>query len=183
MINLMPTETKRQIRAGRVNVILLRYIIVLACALAFLVLIAGVAHIILDNTKANAQAVINANQTKTTDADDTVAQVAALNASVSSGKQILDSEVDYSKILTSIGALVPKNVIINKLTLTSASFGTPISIQLFAKTSADLTAAQTSFTGSALFTGVTLPSISQSGGNAQYPASATMTATLNKVAL
>ena len=51
MINLLPPEEKRQLRAARTNTLLLRYNLSLVGAVVFLGLAIGVTYVYLSNTK------------------------------------------------------------------------------------------------------------------------------------
>ena len=90
MINLMPDEAKKEIRAARVNVVLIRYSIIIFLAFLFLVLLQLRSYVALTQAKDSAQQLINANDTKAAVYSSTKAQVDALSSSLSETKSILD---------------------------------------------------------------------------------------------
>jgi len=183
MINLLPEETKLEIRAARLNVILLRYIIILGLAVAFLVVVTFGSHFVLGTVEASAQTVINSNQTKASSFGSTQSEANALTANLQNAKSLLDANVDYTKILTSIAALVPNGVVLDKLAISPSTFGTPTSIQAYAKTTQAAIALKNAFSSSPLFTNVSFQTLSSTTGITGYPVNAQLAVTFNKGAL
>jgi len=64
MINVMPDDTKKQLRAARANVTLTRYILTSLVAFGFLVAILFGSSFVLAQTQTSAEALIEANDTK-----------------------------------------------------------------------------------------------------------------------
>lgn len=182
MINLLSDERKDEIRAARVNVILIRYITIVIVAIAFLLGSLVLSYTILEFTRQSAEQQIAANDIKSDIYRETRAQVETLGQSLQTAKTIFDSEIPYSEVLTGIGGLMPPGTIMDTLTLTSASFaGTPMSLKVYAKTSSDALALQGRFQSSPLFSGVSFQTIEESDTTIDgYPVSVTMSFTLNK---
>ena len=107
MINLMPDDAKKEIRAARVSVILLRYIVVVLLAFVFLVLLLAGSYLVLTQTKNSAKTLIEANSTKAEVYSSTKAQVDTLSSSLIETKSILDQEILYSNVLINIGQQMP----------------------------------------------------------------------------
>src|SRR5689334_1332719 len=114
MINLMPDDTKKELRAARVNVLLIRYMGVIFLAFGFLVLILFGAYLLLDQTKLSAQRLIDANDTKAEVYSSTKTQIETLSNQLSEAKGILDQEVLYSNVLAHIGQQMVPGTIIDK---------------------------------------------------------------------
>jgi len=184
MINLLPDNVKKEIRSARVNVILIRYIIVIILAFAFLVLLLAGSYVVLTQTKMSAQQTIDSNGTKAAVFSSTKAQVDALSSSLGETKTILDQEVLYSNVLMNIGQQMPAGTVIDKITLDATSFtGTPITLKAYAKTTDDAVALRSKFQSSPIFTNVNFESVSDSaGGISGYPVSVSMTLTITKAA-
>jgi Tfp pilus assembly protein PilN len=180
MINLLPEESKKEIRAARTNVTLLNYIIILFLGIAFLVLICIGVYFVLTNTQADAERLINVSKSKSASYTSVAAQGSALRAGLSSAKTILDQEVVYTKILTGIAALMPSGVVLNSLNLSPSVFGTPTTLQFFAKTTKDALALKDSVQTSPLFSNVSFQTLSNSSQSSDYPVSATLSVTINK---
>jgi Tfp pilus assembly protein PilN len=182
MINLMPDNAKKQLRAARVNVLLVRYMGIIFLAFLFLVFILFGSHLLLNQTKASSQQLIDANDTKAEVYQATKTQVDALSAQLSEAKAILDVEVLYSKVLINFAQQMPAGTIIDKLSLESSSFsGTPLTLKVYAKSTDDAVALRDRFQTSQFFKDVSFQTITDnSGGIEGYPISATMTLTLDR---
>ncbi|MDB5160477.1 MAG: Fimbrial assembly family protein [Candidatus Saccharibacteria bacterium] len=184
MINLLPDETKKEIRAARVSVILVRYVAVVILAFVFLVLLLAGSYFVLTQTKNSATQLIDANSTKAEVYSSTKAQVDALSSSLAETKSILDQEVLYSNVLMNIGQQMPPGTVIDKIALDASSFtGTPLTLKAYAKTTNAAVALREKFQSSPIFTNVSFQSISDtSGGISGYPVSVSMTLTISKAA-
>lgn len=178
MINLMPDETKRQIRAGHTNLTLLNYMVVLICATAFLAVIIVGVYLVLTGTKTSAQAHIDDSQSRTTAYKTVEAQATALRSGLATAKTVLDQEVDYSKIITGIAAALPDGVVLGALNLSPSTIGTPIVLQAYAKTTDDALALKQKFQSSPYLGNVTIQSLTTSGGSADYPVSISVGVTI-----
>jgi Tfp pilus assembly protein PilN len=183
MINLMPDDAKKEIRSARVNVILTRYIFIILFAFGFLILLLGGSYVVLTQTKASAQRLIDANGTKAEVYSTTKAQVDALSSRLSETKSILNQEILYSNVLMNIGQQMPAGTVIDSIALDTASFaGTPITLKAYAKTTNAAVALREKFQSSPIFTKVNFESVSGTTGIDGYPVSVSMTLTVTKAA-
>lgn len=180
MINLLPGESKRQIRAARTNVILLRYIFIVGLAIGFLGVVIGGTYVILTNTKTSAQATIDANSAKTSEFGSIQAQAQALKTSLQNAKTLLNEEIQYTKLITSIASITPDGVVLDGLSLSPTTIGAATSIQAYATTTEAALALKDAFQASSLFSGVTIQNISTSNGITGYPVNIVLGATINK---
>jgi len=182
MINLLPDDAKKQIKAGRTNVILMKYLFTLGISIAFLAAISIGSYFVLLGTKTNAEAIMS-NNTSNTNAYSTVqAQAASLRSSLSTVKTILDQEVVYTKVITNIASSIPTGVVLESLTLSPTTFGQPVTLQAHAKTTDAAIALKQQFQSSPLFSGVTFQSLSSATTALSdgYPISVTLSLTINK---
>ncbi len=180
MINLMPTEDKRQIHAARTNVVLLRYIIIVVLTFLFMLAALGFSYSILTGVKSAAQRVSQNNVSEVSANTQANIQVKQLQSSLSSAKTVLSNDIDYPKVLTRIGAATPPGVILSTLTLNSTTFGAPTTVQFLVKTNSAGTALQSKLQASPYFAGVTLQSLQSNSGNPAYPFTASFTLTINR---
>lgn len=79
MINLLPPESKRELRAARSNTLLLRYNIFLLGALAFLFLATGIVYVYLSDAKTKAERTVAENQVRTANYSAVERQAAAFD--------------------------------------------------------------------------------------------------------
>ncbi len=184
MINLLPDAAKREIRAARTNVKLVRYILVLAAGIAFLGIVTFGVYTVLMGTKASAESIIQSNESKTSSYASTEAQAQSLKTSLANAKNILDKEVQYSKVITGIAALMPSGTVLESLTLTPTTFGTPTTLTIHAKSTDDALSLKDKFQTSALFSNVSFVSLTNSAQSqsTSYPITAVMSLTINRSA-
>ena len=181
MINLLPPETKRELRAARSNTLLVRYNLFLVGAMVFMVIAIGIVYVYLSNTKAAAEQVIAENKAKVADYVTVETQAKEFRTNLQTAKQILDQEVNYSKVVLEFASVMPAGTILETLTLDSATFGTPITLNAKAKNYESALALKDSFQKSDLFTDVHFQSISGSVDTG-YPISVSLNVTIKKEA-
>lgn len=179
MINLLPPETKTQLSAARANRLLLRYNILLLAALTFLIVAIALVYIYLGNAKASAEATMAENISRAGDYDSVDAEAAAFRQSLASVKQILDNDVAYTNIILEIAGVLPQGVVLDRLNLDSATFGTPTTLTANVTDYATVLQLKDALQQSSIFTNVSIQTISNEG-TGQYPLSATLSVTIQK---
>lgn len=181
MINLLANERKSEITAARVNVIFMRYIGITLLAFLFICGAFYLSKTLLDDTMKSAASLIETNDVKAGVYADTEQQVQVLSGQLNEAKSVLDQEIRYSKVLVTIGQLMPAGTILGKVTLSNATFaGTPVELKAYAKNASDASLLQSQFQNSPLFSQVTLQGTDASGGIDGYPVEITMSISLNK---
>ncbi len=180
MINLMPSDEKRQIRAGRVNVILMRYIIISVCTFVFLLMAIGFAYYILTSVKQSADNLLSNSHTQALATSNASTQLRQFQNSLGQAQYSFSTDLNYTNALSRIAALMPSGVVLSSLSLDATSFGTPTTIQAIAKTNAGISDFQAKLQSSPYFSGVSLESITSTSGDPAYPVSASIAATINR---
>lgn len=186
MINLLPPEDKRQIRAARSNTLLLRYNILTLGALVFLLVAAGIVYFYLVNVRATAERTIEDNQARVAGYQKVRTEADTFRANLSTAKQILDKEVAYSNVVLEISKLLPRGVILRELRLDSQTFGTPTTLSAQARSYESAIALKDAFSSSPLFSDVHFQSITSEGSDGEsgsYPYSVTLGLTISKEAI
>lgn len=183
MINLLPATEKRQLQAARTNTLLIRYNIALLVAIAFLGLAMAVVYFYLGATKATAEQTIADNRVKAASYAEVQSQAQVFRSNLSIAKQILGSEVTYSKVILSIASLMPAGTILERLNLDSSTFGTPTVLVAQAKSYENALALKDAFQKSSLFSDVHFQSIAASpAGETTYPFTVNLAVTFKKEA-
>lgn len=132
MINLLPIQEQKQIRAGRANVILRRYFI---SSVLFIALLAGAAagfYLMLMQSKANAENEVNESRQKIAEYQPVQKEITAFKNNLSIGKTILNSEIHYSKIIPAIARTIPAPMKLAGLEIGKESFGGELSLTVYA---------------------------------------------------
>lgn len=176
MINLLPDETKKQLRAARTNVILARYTFIVLLAAAFLGIVLAGSYVLLTQTRSSAQELIAANDTKAEVFSETQQQISVLSSDLSEARIILDQQKSYASVLRALGQSMTAGTVIDEVELTPQSFtGAPISVTLYATSSEATVALGESLRSSGVFSNINIESVSEQGGIEGYPVSATIT--------
>lgn len=179
MINLLPPEEKRQLRAARSNSLLLRYNIFLIGAVLFLGVAVGITYVYLSTTKTNAESIIGENRAKVTSFASVQAEADVFRGNLTTAKQILDNEVVYTKVMLAIAALMPSGTVLDKLSLDSQTFGTQTILAARATSYDNALKLKEAFQSSPLFSDVHFLSIT-SGGLSPYSLTVSLNVTIKK---
>lgn len=183
MINLLPPEYKRDIGAARANTLLLRYNVILLATLAFLLVANGIVFAYLTTTKATGERVMEENQSKVSSFSVVEAQASVFRQNLATAKQILDREVNYTKVILAVAQLMPSGVVITNLTLDSATFGTETVVVAKARNYDQALALKDAFSQSSLFSDVHFQSINASDTASDgYPITININVTFKKEA-
>lgn len=183
MINLLPPEEKRQLRAARTNSLLIRYNFFLLGAVAFLGLAVGITYVYLSNTKASAEQTISQNDAKVVSYAPVAAKAQQFRSNLSVAKQILNQEVAYTNVILAISRLLPGGVILEDLNLDSKTFGTETTLVAQAKDYSSALRLKNSFQNSPLFSNVHFQSIASNDGQTSgYPVTVNLNVTIKKEA-
>ncbi len=181
IINLLPNETKKQMRAARINALLAKYIGVLLISVIFLALACVTSYFFLINSKATAEKVITFNQTKSDSYSSVLSQANAINASFSVASSIISQQISYSDIIMGIGAALPSGVVLNSLSVSKDNIGTPIVLKLSAQNAEKATELKANFQKYPLFSGYIFQSSTlNSSGSGGYPVEITIGITITK---
>ena len=181
MINLLADERKNDIRAARVNVILSRYIAIILMALVFMMAVLFVSYTVLQNTMSTAQTRIDSNDVKADIYSNTKAQVDTLSSKLADTKSTLEQEISYSKVLTTLGQVMPEGTVIGSFELNEASFtGSQMELKTYAKTNEGAVVIAEKLRASPLITQVSLQSTDTAQGIEGYPIGVNLTITLNR---
>lgn len=182
MINLLPHEEVRQLRAARTNVLLVRYNILLAVAVVFLLVAISITYFQLTRSKEIAQDTIDQNTTRSSSFAPVENQAKQFRTNLGTAKQILDREVTYTNVVLAIAKVLPSGVILDNLNLDAQTFGTPTTLVAHAKTYESALALKESFQTSKLFSDVHFESISSGDASAtpDYPVTVNLSVTIMK---
>ena len=180
MINLLPTEERRQLAASRTNSLLLRYNIFMIGVLAFIGLAIGVTFVYLSNTQATAEHQIAENQARVSSYNDIQQQETSFKTNLTTARQILDKEVVYTKAILTIANMIPSGVVLQSLKLDAQTFGTETVLTFQAKTVDDTLALKKAFENSKVFLNPHFQDINTSGGQGDHPVTVNMNVTIDK---
>lgn len=185
MINLLPNNSKKQLKAARSNAILRRYYLLVAISATLLAAVFGVGFkVTFDqevkyiNAKQQSEAESVKYQQVRKAAEDFGKDLAA-------AKTILASDVRFSQLITDIASVIPPGVILGNLTLnTQESTSAPLTINARAKTYDDTVKLKNSLEASPIFENVSILSAgvgdATSAGSTSYPVTVSLSAKFSK---
>lgn len=184
MINLLPDEYKKEIRAARMNVILLRYNFITLAGLAILMLTCAAFYFALTGTKDAAQANDAQNTAKANSYASTKQLASEYEQNLTTAKKILANQVNYTDLVLGIAALMPKGTVLDGISLTENDFGNTTVLSARSKDYDAATRLKTNFEKSDLFEDVHFQSLTDAAdANAgSYPITITISVKIiNKV--
>lgn len=184
MINLLPYDTKQQMRAAHANSILLKYMVFLGFAIGFLALACATVYFLLLNNKVLAEELAKSAQpTKAaTSYSSAKQQVETMRTSFTTAKSILDQQTIYSNIITEIAAALPAGIILDKLSLNNSTLDAPITLETSALSAANVPKMKENFEKSTLFSNYSLQGIeTDQNDSSGYPVTIKVNVTINKV--
>lgn len=186
MINLLPHDDRRQLRAARTNVLLLRYSIGLVFASIFVGLTTVVMYLLLTSLKQSAESVITSNQSKVANFSTVQAQADEYRKNLAAAKTVFDAEIQYSRLYLEISHALPAGTALDVLDLNTSSIGKPIQLPVKIQGEQQAGALLTSFRGSAVFNNTaSYGTLTMNTGedNDKYPYILTVNVTINKGAV
>lgn len=181
MINLLPPDQLRELRAARANTLLLRYNIFLVGILVFVVLALIVVYFYLTTIQSAAETTKRDNDAKVTSYAHINTEATAFRSDLANAKSILDKEATYSKTVLMIASQLPSGVVLDTLNLDASTFGTPTVLALKARDQNAALAAKEAFQKSPLFSDVHFTSLSTSKGSSDnYSVVANLSVVISK---
>jgi len=115
MINLLPNNDKQNIRAARMNVLLIRFVVIQIFSVAFLVIIFVIFYVVLNQIRTSAESM--SVQTQNNQAGVVSQQYQSTINKLNSATTLLSSGLAYSKTLTELGSLTPTGVMLEPITI------------------------------------------------------------------
>lgn len=182
MINLLPDDAKRDIRAARTNVLLLRYNVLTLASIGGLLLICVFFYIILSANESSATTKTSDNSAKAATYEKTRAAADEYKKNLSIAKTILGNSVNYTSVVFAITNLLPSGVVLDNLNVSATDFGKQTTFLAHAKSYDQAEKLKENFQSSKLFSNVYFQSIAkEESSDSSYPIAVTLSAQLNKV--
>lgn len=181
MINLLPPEHKKELRAARVNVALRRYVLLEIVGVGLLAATIAATFVIMSMARTNAEQEIVDNTTRASDYQAVDKQATEFRSNLATAKAILDKEVQYSKVILEISKNIPDGIILDVLSLDATTFGSPTTLSAKAKSYDHALELKSRFESSDIFSNVYLESVAQSTDtDTKYPVDVRINVTINK---
>ena len=191
MINLLPPEAKKQIRAARFNVVLRNYIVMLTITGVLLAATFAIGFWVTINDKSLAETNKASSQAAAAEYQETRKAAEDFAKNLNTAQAILATNVSFSKLITDIATNVPSGVILSNLSLggSTAAQNTPVEINAKARSYNDAVRLKDSLEASPIFENVRLTNITDTppaqGGQGdptaqRYPVNVTLNVQFTK---
>lgn len=181
MINLLPTNEKREILAGRTNRLLVRYLFLLLIVIVMTLAAFGFVWYYLETTRSASQARIEENEASSRQLLSRQQAIASFKTNLKTAKTVLDKQVNYSTILLRVSSTIPAGVVLNQLTIDPATIGTPTTITARARSESALLKLKDSLTQSPYYSDAQFGTITKADDSSDgYPYQISMTVTYAK---
>ncbi len=154
MINLLPREQQKEIRAAHTNTLLLRYLILLVGALLFLFFAMVVTYFSLNTTARQADDTKAQNERAATGYRETQAVATVLRSELSVAKSLFENEIRYSKVFVRLSALLPEGTALDSLEIDETAFTAPVKLAVNNKGEQEARRLQESFSASTYLSNV-----------------------------
>lgn len=187
MINLLPQESKKQLRAARNNAILRRYYQLIIGAALLLAAVFGVGFKVTFDQENDYKALKERNDKEVTKFQDVRKAAQDFSSDLDVAKTILASDIRLSETITSIATVIPSGVILSNLTLnTQDTTNAPLTINARAKTYQDAVALKNNLEASPIFENVSIQNAvtgqPEDEITTRYPIAVTLSAKFSKTA-
>lgn len=188
MINLLPPDSSRQLRAARHNNILLLFIIGGGVTIALIALVYVATFALMKSTELSSTASSEESKGRITKFNQVEAQAKEYSNNLKLAKTIFDSELSYTTALRKISSALPAGTVLQTLDLNPTTTTQPLTISVLAKTPADAFKVKDSLEKAGVASGITIASISsgeaapgeQAATTSDYPVSLSLNLTFDK---
>lgn len=177
MINLLPYDNKRQTKAARHNVILLKCLIFLIFAIVFVTLACwATSSFIKDDTNSQEDSAKTSD-----DSSNMLSQAETIRSNIATADNAITQRVDYSNVIATLAAAMPTGAIIDVLSTNGSTINTPIQLVLHASADSKGNELKANLDKSDLFTNVTIKSVTPATTTLSgYPYDISLTVLVNK---
>lgn len=128
MINLLPREKLRQLKAAQQNTLFIRYTTLSMISLVATVIIFGVTFIFLKAAEHQGNMTAEQNTTKLASYSSVRQEAKDYENNLKVAKHLLDQNIPYTNALLNIASAIPQNTILQSITLSPASVKSPFTL-------------------------------------------------------
>lgn len=172
MINLLPPDSAKQLRAARHNATLLRFVIANGVVLGLIVLVYAIAFGLMKATELSSLASSTENQERIAGFHETEKTAKAYTANLKLAKSIFDSELSHTTALHKIASALPEGTVLTSLTLDASTVSQPTSLVVLAKNQAAALSVKKHLEDAKIASNITISSITTETASAEANAPA-----------
>jgi len=178
MINLISKQYRQQLAAAQRNVILRKYLVILGI-IEIIVAVVFIGSIVMLSQSADAyRADTERYKPQLKEYENTVSLAAKYNKNLTTASSLFQEEIRFSNVIGAINSVLPTEVRLSNLQLTTAALSKPIELTFTAKNNGDALQLKNNFARSSTFKDVYIKS-TQASGNTDYPIQVMIVTTLD----
>lgn len=195
MINLLPPESSRQLRAARHNTILMRYVVGFSITLGLIALVYVGVLGLMRAAEVNSSSSSEASKQKIDRFASTAAEAKSYTSNLAMAKAIFASEPSYTSALQRIAQALPSGTVLQTLNLSPADISKPVTLTILAKTKQSALAVKSNLEQQKVARDITIANLSEGGSpgqpqggattgpSSEYPVTISLNVTLDKTIL
>lgn len=183
MINLLPPDMLREMRAARTNTVLRRYLVTSFAALLAVIVIFGVSFYFNQQQYQHYQQQRQESQQNLAGAGDIKQRVQAYNDNLKLAENVYKEEIKMTTLLQNLSSVLPPGAVLSGVSFNLESFSEPVTIAAQVDTFEKAGVLKRNFDQSAFFADVSLQNVTKLGdqseeGPTTYPFTANLEVTL-----
>lgn len=182
MINLLPPQTKKDLKTAKQNVIIRNYLIATILIGILILLTFGVSFRLVRNQVAAARDSQSRSNESIKELEDTKKAGSEFISNVTLAKQILNSDLSFYNLIIDIAAVVPKGVIMSNLAVGANALTAPLAISARATNYDTAIKFKNSLDSSDIFEDVKITSLTSDEPSAEDPIAAKYRVTVSLTA-
>lgn len=180
MINLLPPESSKQLRAARHNTLLMQYVIGLGITLGLIILAYGSTFILMKSAELASSASSESSKKKIATYKKAEADAKSHMENLRMAKSIFDSELSYTAALHKIASAMPAGTVVESLNLSSSTAAQPTTLTILAKTKQDALNVKSALETHKIASDITIASLNEGGGSGSSTQQGANTATTDQ---
>lgn len=128
MINLLPRENLRQLKAAQQNTLIVRYTILSLISLVAIVVIFGITFIFLKAAEHQGNITAKQHEDKLSSYASVRQEAKSYEDNLKAAKHLLNQNIPYTNALLNIASAIPQNTVLQSITLSPASVKAPFTL-------------------------------------------------------
>lgn len=173
MINLLPPEAAKQLRASRHNSILLRYLMGTGVVLVLIIVVYAGAYIMMRSAESASTTISQENQAKIARLKAIETKAKAYKGDLDIAKSIFNSELSYTTALHKVASALPAGAVVESLDLNPTITGQPITLLVSATTKTIALSVKDTLEKAGIASNITIASLQEQGSDGKSDQQAT----------
>lgn len=179
MINLLPYDIRKQLKAARLNNMLIRYLVLILITAIFIAIICAISFLLIENSRPKQQsAVVSITESNPETYENSLIEFNKIKNNIKIAQEVIAKQTSFSEAMLEISDKLPKDSILENIKITN---GSQVELTILAKESNITDQISTAFQNSNKLTNFSISSNeTNKSTNSNYSIKIKATATLNR---